>query len=316
MNLSVRCFLIIIFLISFSIFPHAAVQGMTFVVIGDTRPGKAVDPTDKASQSGDFISMITQINQLAPDFTIDVGDFILGYNRDIPAMTENQWDRFDQAVKMFKNKFYMAAGNHDVYDEASDAIYRKRYGPHFYSFNRENSLFVILNAEIPGQINQIGQEQRFWLENELLNSSAAHKFIFIHKPLWLDGSSDWMSMIHPMLKKYKVSMVFAGHYHQYEPFKIDGIDYFITGGGGAETGSIQALGEFFHFIKVTVPDQGPLVVKVIKAGSNREYDTDLILPGIRPSITSALNTFKPGTAICLGKSQKQKIRFLCKIFHQ
>ncbi|MBC8453907.1 metallophosphoesterase, partial [PVC group bacterium] len=212
----------------------------TFVVIGDTRPGMPAYPDDPGTPSIDYLEQIHWINRLNPDFTIVVGDLIRGYNSKHPGLLEQQWDGFDETVSLYKTPLYMVVGNHDVWDDYSDKIYQQRYGPQYFSFDHKKCHFIVLSADIPYKLNKIDQTQIKWLKEDLISSKdALHKFVFLHKPIWLPdyiGNTVWLSTIHELFKKHNVDAVFAGHEHHYEPFLIDNIPYFITGGGGAEIG--------------------------------------------------------------------------------
>lgn len=119
-----------------------------------------------------------------------------------------------------------------------------------------------------------------WLEKHLAAAAAdpaiEHIFVYLHHPLYSTamhdtppdpkkpGSGECMRPVReayePLLKKYRVRMVFSGHVHNYEhlfvPFDgaptrpaagaprpehyraADGIHYLITGGGGGPLGKI------------------------------------------------------------------------------
>jgi hypothetical protein len=99
-----------------------------FVVIGDSRPGRPVDASDPASPSKDYVELVQMINRVGPDFVINVGDLIAGYNTDTPGLTEGQWNAYDEATSRLDAPNYPVAGNHDIWDEYSAGVYRRRYG--------------------------------------------------------------------------------------------------------------------------------------------------------------------------------------------
>ncbi|MFH1759756.1 MAG: metallophosphoesterase, partial [bacterium] len=161
---------------------------------------------------------------------------------------------------------FQLVGNHDVWDIQSQNIYEKRYGKLWYSKVHKNALFVFLNSDdFINSPDMIIGSQYSWLEKELAkNKDLSFKFIFLHKPLW-STSPDWNQRIHPLLIKYGVSAVFAGHVHSYYKFPLkDGIPYYVSGGGGAEvTNTTQKEGAFHHFLAVTVGED-EFSVKVIR----------------------------------------------------
>jgi len=285
----------------------------TFAVIGDTRPGRPVIPGDKASVSADYLKNIAGINRVAPDFTVLVGDMVRGYNTGQGDLLKLQWDEFDKAVARYDSPLYMVMGNHDVWDAYSMNTYRERYGVPYYSFDHKGSHFIALCSEIPGQVNRIVGEQLKWLKKDLEKAKdAKHKFVFLHKPLWVEGTDysgrgEWMRNVQPLLGKYRVDAVFAGHEHYYEPFDVQGIPCFITGGGGAELGTWPKLGGFFHFLKVSVPVEGPPTIKVVKGG--KEYSTGIVLKNFRRMVEGVRRALNSGGNWILDSGKSKRIVF-------
>jgi len=229
-----------------------------FCVLGDTRvPGLAEV----------FPRNVREMNLLCPSFIVDVGDLIPGYTSDASAINR-QWDEFDAVVATSQAPLIPVVGNHDCWDWQSRRIYRQRMGPPAFSFDYGNSHFVCLDSEEPGHINQIGPAQLEWLEQDLQRHAGyEHLFVFVHRPLWTMGNSNWKSEVHPLLLEHNVSAVFAGHVHIYLFQRIDGVPYYITGGGGAEL----HLGSFYHFLHVAVRDDR-FTTAVVKTGNLEKED--------------------------------------------
>jgi hypothetical protein len=82
----------------------------------------------------------------------------------------------------------------------------------------------------------------------------------MHFPVWIPGrfASDtydfWQAELQPLFKASGVRAVFGGHFHTYGPtHEIDGIKYFITGGGGAELRPFYVkAGGAHHFLKMNI----------------------------------------------------------------
>lgn len=217
-----------------------------FVVLGDThRFGREV------------VDQIRQINQLAPDLVVHLGDFV--------ADTEAGWCQLEPMLDLFEPALYMVPGNHDIFNESSRRIYEARFGRTYYSFDHKAIHFVSLDSEIPlgdcGRSLRIHGEQLAWLAHDLeQNDSAPLKFVFVHKPLWLntdrqgDSREWWMRDVHPILAKHRVSGVFAGHLHKYiESPMIDGVRYYVTfSAGGRLFDPDECHGNFHHCSLVSV----------------------------------------------------------------
>lgn len=239
----------------------AACERFNFVVIGDTGADTSV-----------FRRNIADINRLDPDFVIDIGDLIKGGESD-PARINAMWDEFDEVIKDVQVPFIMVPGNHDIYSRVSEKIYYQRYGQTYFSFNYRNAHFIVLNSEALNDqgaaMEEIRGDQLEWLRADLAaHPEAALTFVFMHRPLWTGATAAaWMASVHPLLARHRVAAVFAGHAHRYAKFPaVDGVQYYISGGGGSPTGTNEAAGEFHHFcfVSATPPHWK---VAVIKTGS-------------------------------------------------
>jgi 3',5'-cyclic AMP phosphodiesterase CpdA len=240
-----------------------------FSVLGDTRPH---GNPEKIIQPPMFKKAIQEINLLGTDFTVDVGDLILGYEDDA-QLIHQEWDEYFRTCEGFDNPYYSVVGNHDVWDKQSEEIWLKRLGPLYYGFSHKGCRFICLHSEDPDSIDHINSEQLKWLKSELeSHSDAKHIFVFLHKPLWHskfypEGTTNWMKDVHPLLAQYNVNTVFAGHIHVYElSEEMDGIRYVITGGGGAEIQNIPYRGDFHHHCVVDV-NGDDVRIAVVKTNS-------------------------------------------------
>ena len=229
---------------------------LRFAVIGDTRMPDTAGEDQFVFQPESFRRTIKELNLLDYDLALDVGDLIMGYE-DNPAVIERMWDEFDKTWPLFRMPAKMVPGNHDIWNAASMAIWKRRYGRTYYSFDFSGCHFIVLDSEEIPDTNFIRGRQFEWLKADLeANKAAPHIFVVLHKPLWdyEEGSSNWNKDVHPLLARYGVRAVFAGHWHIYRAYEPkDGTAYFITGGGGAEIeGSNPGAGEFYHHMSVSV----------------------------------------------------------------
>ncbi len=250
-------------------------ESFTFVVIGDSRTGISI-----------FKQQIDEINLLDPDFVINSGDLIDGGPGEA-AEIEAMWDEFDEIVTRFQVPLVMVCGNHDIWSQLSRAIYERRYGRTYFSFDHKGAHFVVLDTEVLDEqntpVDRIAGKQLEWLKDDLAaNVDKSPTFVFLHKPFWsyeqktpwrgeqVEESvvAHWMKNVHPLLVEYGVDAVFGGHWHAYTKYpSIDGIDYYVSGGGGAGLDeNNEAGGEFYHYCPVTVRN-GQFKVAVIKPGS-------------------------------------------------
>lgn len=234
----------------------SAAEPCRFVVMGDNRPQWGGD--DVVTPAVMYQRAIDEVNLLQPELVVIVGDLIYGYNEDM-ELIEREWEAFDEATARFEMPVHLVAGNHDIWDRPSEEMYRRRYGPLWYSFDRKDCHFVVLDSEDQTAPNQIAGEQLAWLRADLAVARGKRIFVFLHKPLWEPNYPDsgWGEHVHPLLARVGADAVFAGHWHLYRqaPAK-DGVRYIISGGAGAEIGDEPLMGDFYHYIVVTAPPAG------------------------------------------------------------
>lgn len=200
------------------------------------------------------------------DFVLTVGDNIYrtGKKKHYPEYFEKTYD----GLLKDEVKFFATLGNHDVIDGRYDQINYPMFnmgGKGFYTLKRGQGLveFFMLDA------TSIDNEQLSWFENALKNSSALWKIALFHFPIYSSGShhgSDekLRKILEPLLIKYNVKTAFTGHEHIYERVKPqNGIQHFVTGGGGAKLYGIESKSSLtaasyvgWHFMLVEINDKG------------------------------------------------------------
>ena len=226
-------------------------RAFRFVVVGD-RTGSAVDQV--------FEEIIDEIKLLDPDFVMCVGDLIEGYETDTTVMYA-QWDSILATIETLPCKFYFVPGNHELQNETDRAIYVEKTGvKRYYSFNYENSHFIILDNSMTywAQPQEMGAEQLAWLEKDLeKHKQMDNIFAFYHIPTYIyalrENRTDTLVQI---FEKYGVDAVFTGHHHEYSYFNRNNIEYINVGssGGGMSTND-PARGHFYHYLMVSVRGQ-------------------------------------------------------------
>ncbi len=230
----------------------AARTAFQFIVVGDPQPEEP-----PLEQPEVFKTILREIESLHPDCILITGDLIRGFTEDTTQL-RLQWEGFQSAIRTIDIPILLTPGNHDVWNDVSEQEFRRRTGHLYYSRNFGAVHFVMLDSYEIGQMDKIGPVQLEWMKRDLEeHSDAEHIFIGVHAPLWAYGpSSNWMTEVHPLLKQYNIRAVFAGHWHIYQRSNvIDGVRYYISGGGGGmQAMSDMAGGEFFHYMNINVRD--------------------------------------------------------------
>lgn len=237
------------------------IQGsFTFAVIGDTRSG-----------GDDYPELVQAAMEYKPDFVVNAGDMI-----DYP--NKARWAEFWEKSKAITVPYFLTVGNHDVSDEKSEALYKEQVdlpgNKLYYSFTVDDSLFIFLDSNIPGQDRKITGDQYKWVEQTLAASRQKYKFVFVHHPLYpekgmghhyggsLDKYPKERDRLQSLFARYGVTIVFTGHEHLYLRKMVGGLMHIITGGGGAALYAGTEKGGFYHFIQVKV-DEKKVTGKVI-----------------------------------------------------
>jgi acid phosphatase type 7 len=201
-----------------------------------------------------------------PDFAIQSGDLV--ENGEDSSLWPIYYDIERDLLRQLA--FFPVLGNHerngrDFYD------FFQAMTP-YYSFDWGNAHFMVLNSDIANSaVNQpareaFWKEQSKWLEDELQASQKAEfRVVVAHHPPFSavsnrQGSNPEMRALVPMFEKYKVSIAFFGHDHNYQRNLQNGINYVISGGGGAplydvkmpDPATSQKAISVENFVKVSV----------------------------------------------------------------
>jgi predicted phosphodiesterase len=227
---------------------------------------------------------IYEINQLNPDFVIHIGDMVQGYTRD-QEKWRNEMEEFKSYMSKLSVKWYPVAGNHDVFspirdvnDRTFENLFKQHFAPLNYSFDYKNSHFAIIYTdEAMASKPIISKKQLDWLKSDLEKTNKTNIFIFMHKPIWDYGDSNWDNF-HELIKQFPVRAVFGGHFHSYYKSKEkDGIQYYVVGptGGEAHVFGNDLTGYFHHYSILSVEDD-KFKLAVVKVG-NIESDDYVIV---------------------------------------
>lgn len=144
-----------------------------------------------------------------------------------------QWKRFFELTGPEKT-LHLVPGNHDIADERSLKVYLRFFPDTYYSFSEGDTLFVILNTELPGQARRIAGNQLAWLTKEL-DKPFQYKFVFLHEAPYpivrlhgLDIHEEARDALHRLFVQKGVALVVAGHDHAYRRTVRDSTVYVIA----------------------------------------------------------------------------------------
>lgn len=256
----------------------------TFAVVSDLNGGERRDV---------FGVAVAQLQLLRPELVLSVGDLIDGPTTTDSVLTR-EWDDFDARARAMPAPFFRVGGNHDLTGDELKDVWRRRYGPTYYSFVYKDVLFLVLDTEdlsperaraifearteairamdagrtsteglayyrMPERVfGDIGAEQAAYVQRAL----AAHPdvrwtFLFFHKPVWRNADDAEFRAIERALADRPYT-VFSGHLHSLKREVRNGRDYFTLGttGGSQNPADPMALD---HLTTVTMTPQGPSI---------------------------------------------------------
>ena len=230
--------------------------GASFAVFGDNRGGK------DGSQPAVFPRVVAAMAARNPEFVLATGDYIYGASSE--RGLRDQWNRFFAAMAPLQKQrrvyFVPAPGNHDVPGTLGRRLFMEYFRRTYFSFDWGGSHFIVLDTEMPGQESRIAGDQRIWLKRDLAAAGEAwHIFVALHRPFYPVASHRGDSLdlypterdgLHQLFARHRVTAVFAGHEHLYNRQQRDGVEYIITGGGGAPLYAKPDQGGFHHFLSV------------------------------------------------------------------
>lgn len=216
-----------------------------FVVLGD-RTGETVP--------GVYERVLKDAAAEHPAFAVSTGDTIEGLH---DATAEAQWQEAERQLADWTSgfAFYLAPGNHDIWSQRSEELFRKYSGhaPH-YSFDYAQAHFTVLDNS---RSNELSEAEFAFLEDDLeRHKEQPLKFIVSHRPSWLlqaiTGDRDFR--LQKIAKKFGARYVIAGHLHEMLHMQVEGIDYIsmASAGGHLRASAKYEDGWFFGYAVVGV----------------------------------------------------------------
>ena len=264
--------------------PSAGDAGFRFLVYGDSRSDPEMHAR-VAAAAGAF----------KPAFVIHTGDLVSSGHA-VASVWTKQF--FEPAAPLLRETWLcITPGNHEEGNRMLRVLFEAPGSGTFqdcYSFDWGPVHVTTINTN---KEYRPGSDQYRFLEADLAGSSRPFKVFFGHHPTFsssFHGDTEKMQQyLQPLFEKYGVQLVFAGHDHCYERLIIRGINYVVTGGGGAFLTGEKALVRIpecqvfrkeHHFVGVEVlPARLTLTTYVVeKTGATMIADRAIILPTVNP----------------------------------
>jgi acid phosphatase type 7 len=203
-------------------------DAFTFVAYGDTRSNDAVHQ-----------AVVDRIAALRPDFAVHVGDLL----DDGTIFT--YWKIFINISQkmMAQVPVYFTPGNHEANSDYYFDFFNLPGNERWYSFAYGNALFISLELDGYQYTVDPNGEQLRWLEQTLAANRLPWTIVYFHEPVYTasgDPAEGAAKKYVDLFEKYHVSLVLAGHIHNYQRRVENDVTYIITGGGGAPLYTLTA----------------------------------------------------------------------------
>ena len=177
------------------------------------------------------------------------------YHCGVRSVEDKKWlERWERMYADLGIEFYATLGNHDygrtriacLFQGASveAQIEYSKHSPswrmpaRYYTFTAGAARFLALDTE------EWSPEQLAWVERTLRETAGepgiAWRIVYGHHPIFTSGEhrddrriDALQRELLPVLKAAGVDLYIAGHDHDMEHLRVDGMDFLVAGGGGA-----------------------------------------------------------------------------------
>ena len=204
-----------------------------FAVIGDFgAPGKPAEDVAELAKSWN------------PDFIVTVGDN--NYPKGAAeTIEENIGKYYSGFIRPYagvygtganENRFFPVLGNHD-WDTAGAAPYLDYFAlpgnERYYVIDwGELALFALDSDPREPDGTSVSSRQAQWLKEELKDSNACWKLVYMHHPPFSSGRHGSSAYMQWPYASWGADAVLSGHDHVYERVVKDAMVYFVNGLGG------------------------------------------------------------------------------------
>ncbi len=237
--------------------PKSTDGSFRYVVMGDSR-----------SQWDLWSNIVKHIDMLEPKpkFVINVGDVVSkGHAREYN-------DYYIPPLLEMDVPFFIVIGNHDDGSDSMAREFRYLFGENAlnYYFDYGKARYVFFDNVT--KVNPYDKTLK-WLDKVLSETPAGYrKYVACHKPprniekwVYHSWSKKESKAFAALMTTHKVDEVYLGHIHAYSTVTLDGINYTLSGGGGAGLHDrFGPKGNVHHYIICDVTADGTVKQQVVR----------------------------------------------------
>jgi hypothetical protein len=224
----------------------------TFAVVADSHLNEKEDecssPYEANHKSNARLRhVVGRLETEQPEFVIHLGDLI----HPVPSLPsyKDAADKFNAQIASSSFDWYLVPGNHDVGDKPLPwapaatvtseyvGLWRQHFGSDFYSFDRNNIRFIVINASIINSGIEAEAAQRDWLEALLAGSRGMRVILCTHYPPYLTTTDELehydniaepgRSWILGLIEEHGIEAMFAGHVHNFWYYRHGETDCYL-----------------------------------------------------------------------------------------
>ncbi|TMA28266.1 MAG: metallophosphoesterase family protein [Deltaproteobacteria bacterium] len=201
---------------------------------------------DNRTNSGDHALVVRAAAAEPVQLALHTGDMVVN------AREEQLWrDWFrEEADLLTRMPLIATIGNHEMTDDgvAYSKYFQRRDRPAYWSADYGPVHLIVMDsfersAGASPHSGAVSDAQRAWIEEDLRAVPPdRHVWVLVHQGPYAHpahprpghgGSEAVRTALLSARRAHPIEAVFAGHEHYYERGEIDGLKYFVLGGGGA-----------------------------------------------------------------------------------
>ena len=261
---------------------------LRFAFAGDS--GAYSDPTADAI----FSQLVHQVTWCDPLFFVNLGDFAG------PGTLERHLS-YLRLVEPLGAPNICVVGNHDLEEDGGREVWARVHGPMNFEFGHGHTRFVAIHAASrPGRLDRrepstavVGPqaEDLEFLEAALSGAREPNRVVLMHMPPYLNGwfapHEEWgfghmEREFLEIVRSNRVKLVCCAHGLAFDTYVHDGIRFVMSGGGGTGLcshkrgvcvegkGRPEDRGALFHFVEVSLGQNGSIGGRVVQAFADRD----------------------------------------------
>lgn len=135
-----------------------------------------------------------------------------------------------------RNRFFPSLGNHDWRTDGAKPYldyFTLPGNERYYDFIQGDLHFFALDSDSKEPDGtRYTSVQGQWFQRQIAASTSRYKIVYFHHPPYSSGRHGSTPEMQWPFEKLGVSIVLAGHDHDYERLRVRGVDYIVNGVGG------------------------------------------------------------------------------------